>query len=478
MEVKMGDNIISELHQPNITIDRSGDLTLYEERTYITCLQKARKMLEKDYDIELFKVPQAEFIEMLELSDSEIRPTSVKEALTSLVDKTVKYNITGQNKKIKREGAFSMLSEFEVEKFEKEATVSFGLPTIIKSIMTGQIKQARNIQREKDGLPLLEEDKLTDIEKRNTDSFTTRKIINTMKVDTVPAVKLLGMIERAKESKYMPKLTIKQAKEILGVGDKYVGRWKDFEKFVLIPAINEATEKSDYDIRYEIERTGESAGKKNPTGRPRYITFRFKKKPRRKIEINNADQIGSVYEMIELIPKSKRGLKTLKPVLEKAIIQYDKDFVLQQLKYTLEHARTFTMSYFKKTLTEEEYDNYLVNLPETVDPVKEEPDKQPIEIDINDMMKIFTVMTNESNSPKEREEARIKLLPFKAMLKDFPEEPFYIEETKGQNDHSEEEILEAMKKCCKEEKITFPFLEGLRNREDKTMFNNMIKKYL
>lgn len=341
------------LHQPDSTIDVSGNLNPYEQRTYLTCLKIARKIMEVDYTGLSFEASIGEFKSLMELGGHEINITRLRKALEKINNLQIRYNITGKTggKHIKRYGSFVLISGFDIDMFKDKGAVTFSLPHQVHYNMIGQIKQARIKQGKNEVLSAQE--------MKYLGTFTTREIQRAMSYETTGGLKLDAWIDKWGESKYIPPIKTEDLKMVLGVEGKYKGRFRDFQRYSLDVAVKEFNDKSDKHLRYRPYRTGERiTGIENPKGNVVDIQFRYKMKPKNKIPM--IGEVSNVYDLIKLFPNQVQKYKTLPKILEISIKKYGVEFTRQQCEYVVGHSKKAYINFLKTMINDEAYDNYLV----------------------------------------------------------------------------------------------------------------------
>jgi plasmid replication initiation protein len=210
--------------QANLLVEASYRLNLEEKRIIIAAIAKidSRKTVPDSITI-----TAEEYAKLFDL-DVNAAYQQLKEAAVALYDRTIKLNTKdSKNRPIDDEMRW-VYRRAVYHSREGKVTIKFS-PDLIPYL--GQLKE----------------------------QFTGYKLANVKALKSIYSIRLYELL-----TQYLPAgerwISVDQFRDMLDLNDKYP-RFADLKRWIIEPAIAELNTKSNYDVRYEVEKSGNKISK-------------------------------------------------------------------------------------------------------------------------------------------------------------------------------------------------------------------------
>lgn len=350
----------SSFRKSNVTVQTRSKLTKLELDVYDVLTQVARKNLEKNIDLDRFKFDLSTLNKILGFDGTIINMSKVKEALRTLLTSDVQLNVRGEDGRIKQEHYFTFITGYMIDK-ENSNEITFGLPFKIMDIYKTHVKISNgDIISEGEGkskkwFEINEENgKIIKTEVENSGFIGDISLKSNLSIKKPMARKIVQYVNGYNLKKHQPPmLWLDELKAITGTEGKYDKSFFEYERKLLKPSLKEIKDSSlPFLVKYKKKTRNDMKH-----GEVKGVYFTVHKK---KVSVGEHIKEDAILARVkEMLPVKWRGYKTLPDVINLAVKKYDADFVFQQAKYSAENCTSAFMSYFKKTLTDESYDEYL-----------------------------------------------------------------------------------------------------------------------
>jgi plasmid replication initiation protein len=208
--------IVLQKHSATIAI--SNKLTLQQRKTYNFLLQHAKNLIKKDKDLVRYKVFVGEIKNSCNLKDTS--NVALKSSIIDLMQTVVELNILDKDKK-KSWTAFTLLSLADI----KNGELTYEFNSLIRETL------------------------------ENPSIFALLDMNVIKGLSSKYSIALYELVEDYKKVS-IPHMEIDTFRKLMGVEDKYKGDFSLLRKSVIIPAVSEINEKTEFTLEWEEVRRG------------------------------------------------------------------------------------------------------------------------------------------------------------------------------------------------------------------------------
>jgi plasmid replication initiation protein len=320
------------LKKPSGTIALIGNLSTMERKFFNKFLKNAMEQLKKDTNKIIFDIHLEDLKSILDINEIDKNNKKYKDAIKKLYNTTVTYNALSKDKIINGMAHLIDNLKFETDLKTRETVISYTIPLFVRDSLLNIIN----------GIP--------------ESMYAKIDLIVIKGLKSKYAIVIYELCKDYQEIGETPKIEIENFKKILGISEK-----KAYKSFVnlrirtLDPAIKElnSNKNIDFTVSYELSKRANV-----------YTHIKFFIKPKNKQILQPAEPkepkieipIGpdpEINQMMELIPETERTL-SMKQYLTGILQDYDYNYLVEQIQYTVEQNPKNFMAYLK-TAIENDY---------------------------------------------------------------------------------------------------------------------------
>jgi plasmid replication initiation protein len=303
-----------EILKPSATIHIEHRISMIEQQVWNKLFQNAFRDMKENG---IFKISVKELVSFFPYEYKNIN--HLKKSLKQLVETSVEFNVFEKDKK--EWGIFSLLSEAKI----KDGICTYAYTSTLKDLMMSK------------------------------DMYTKVNLLIQQEFVSKYSLFIYELCLDYHKIKQTPMMELEEFRHFLGMKDGLYSEFKEFNKFVLKPAVKEINKKTELFVEIERGKTGRKiSGIK-------FLISKNKKQPASSIQDSllpieeDIYALGEKQKIFDTIKKSCPGISEAQ--IKKIIAESSVEKIEIALKYTKERAEKNPSAYLNEILKNENFGN-------------------------------------------------------------------------------------------------------------------------